>query len=100
MTAQEFRAWLAGFEHAINEAPSSWQWAAIRERIEQMDGLSISYATFTKAFVDPFRKWWKPEFLCELGGLDSRGHHMDKMRALRKAGEIEGIAICFEAEAQ
>ena len=95
MTSNEFRAWLDGFEQGIDEAPSLSQWAAIRARIEQMDGETLSYSEFTARFVDPYRKWWQPHFFCELGGLDSSGHHMDKLKALRKAGEIEGVAVCF-----
>lgn len=97
MTAEELRAWVEGFEDGIYLAPAPWQWAAIRARIAETDGVPLSYAAFTARFVDPYRKWWRPHFFCELGGLDSGGHYMDKLRALRKAGEIESVAACFEA---
>ncbi len=97
VTIDEFRAWLAGFERCLNGAPSPWQWAKIKDRIAEINGIPLPYGEFRARFFDPYAKFWKPALVSELGGVDESGHYMNKARALTRAGEIEGVACCFDS---
>ncbi len=44
MTLGEFKAWLDGFSAAINGAPTVEQWATIREKLSEVQAVSIPAA--------------------------------------------------------
>lgn len=51
MTPLEFKAWFEGFTEAFTGTPTKAQWARIKERVAQIDGLTIT----ERIFVD---RWW------------------------------------------
>lgn len=55
MTLQEFKAWFEGYTENITKQPTQKQWARIQERVDEIDGTTITYPVYVEKYWEPFR---------------------------------------------
>lgn len=63
MTISEFKAWLEGFEAALNGPPNEDQWEAIKAKIAQLREVRIDPLPSGYKWRDPAKPspWWEVE---------------------------------------
>lgn len=61
MTISEFKAWLEGFEAALNGPPTEDQWATIKAKIAQLREVHIDPLPSGYKWRDPVKPspWWE-----------------------------------------
>ena len=71
MTISEFRAWLEGFEEAIDGAPTQKQWKKIKQRLDSVR--ADAPVTIPSPFVIERypRPWWPPGIVWTTSGSTS-----------------------------
>ena len=60
MTPQEFKAWFDGFTEALGGVPSEAQWARIKARVAEIDGIAITYPIYVDRYWQQPRYEWNP----------------------------------------
>lgn len=59
MNMSEFKAWFEGFSEVITVAPNPQQWARIKQRLAQVDGVPTTYPVYLREYGYPVgREWW------------------------------------------
>ena len=78
MNMSEFKAWFEGFSEVITVAPNPQQWARIKQRLAQVDGVPTTYPVYLREYGYPVgREWWvypslSPTVTC--GGSATSGY--------------------------
>jgi hypothetical protein len=60
MTLAEFKAWFSGFTESMDSTPNEKQWARIRERVGEIDGVAITKTVYVDRYIEryPYRPYW------------------------------------------
>lgn len=62
MNIREFKAWLEGFEEAIEGAPTESQWKKLKEKLAQVGESDGSILEAFRKKVEQDRECWKPKW--------------------------------------
>jgi hypothetical protein len=67
MTLAEFKAWFEGFTEAMDGAPDEKQWARIKARVKEIDGVAVTKTVFVDHYYPPYRPYWSSQRLDVFG---------------------------------
>ena len=51
----EFKAWFEGFTEAMTKLPTVKQWARIKARVDEIDGMETTWPIFIDRYARPYR---------------------------------------------
>lgn len=100
MTLAEFKAWFEGFTEDMDEAPTKKQWARIKARVKEIDGVTVTERVFVDRYVD---RYWSPQQMWtyfntntagDLSQYRSAAQNFSSMNAMAELGRAE-----YKAEA-
>lgn len=107
MTPNEFKAWFDGFSESIDGAPSEKQWARMKARVAEIDGVPITYPVFVDRYAPYIRHHWPsiPYWAANAGPLVGSSvvsmnaktspqplPPFDSLTAMRDTGRVEYMA--------
>lgn len=73
MTPQEFKAWFDGFNEGVDAVPTEKQWKKIKERVAQIDNVSVTYPVYVDKYRPYWDKsWWLNQPIALHGGNEQR----------------------------
>ena len=58
MQVCEFKAWFEGFTEDMTKLPTVKQWARIKARIEEIDGVETTHRYFHDHYWRPYSPYW------------------------------------------
>lgn len=102
MTLQEFKAWFDGFIENIPKQPTLKQWARIKERVSEIDGVAVTERVYIDRWWQPFRPFYYSNGLAafsdttsyqSLGGISSDTVLLPNATAMYAAGQAEAASM-------
>jgi hypothetical protein len=71
MTLAEFKAWFSGFTESMDSTPNEKQWARIKARVDEIDGVAITKTVYVDRYIERHRQpyWYYSVNDLQFGGI-------------------------------
>lgn len=92
MTVAEFKAWFEGFTECMDGPPDEKQWAKIKARVKDVDGVAVTLPVY----IDRYRRDWVPYWsspTITLSGGSTSGVVYCSSTAMRALGQADAASL-------
>ena len=95
MTLSEFKAWFEGFSEGIDKAPTEKQFAKIKAKVADINGVAVTYPVYIDRYVPHWPAYYHP--WVSVGGA---GVGISTVGAIWQNGSYAGTMMGYAGNSQ
>jgi hypothetical protein len=88
MTLAEFKAWFKGYTENMKSTPTLAQWERIKDCVEEINNVNVTYPIFVEKYVQPYHYWWEQNLPRWISTSTTAGAY-NSLDAMNYAGKAE-----------